>query len=58
MIILEIFFALFIIAMIIFGKVEFSSRVFKLSINIAGRSFPLISVIRKKEGSGNDNVSI
>ena len=58
MVILEIFFALFVIAMILFGKVEFSSKVFKLSVVIAGRTFPLISVIRKKDVSGNDNVSI
>lgn len=58
MIILEIFFALFVIAMIVFGKIELSSRGLKLSLNIAGRVIPLISIIRKNGDSGNDNVSI
>ena len=57
MIILEIFFALFVIAMIVFGKVEISSKAFKLSLNVAGRVLPLISIVRKKD-NGNDNVSI
>lgn len=57
MIVLEIFFALFVIAVILFGKIEFSSKAFKLSVAIAGRVFPLISIVRKKD-NGNDNVSI
>lgn len=57
MIILEFFFAIFIIAMMIFGKMEFSSKEFKLSMNIAGRNFSLFS-IRKKSDYNNDNVSI
>jgi len=58
MIILEIFFALFVIAIILFGKIEFSTKAFKLSVTVAGRNIPLISVARKKETDGNDNVSI
>lgn len=58
MIIFEIFLALFVITMLFFGKIEFSSKSLKLSINIAGRNFPLISIIKKKDDSGNDNVSI
>jgi|MudIll2142460700_1097286.scaffolds.fasta_scaffold104369_2 hypothetical protein len=58
MIILEIFFALFVIAMILFGKVEFTPKTFKLSINIAGRTFPLISIVKKRDTNGSDNVSI
>lgn len=57
MIILEFFFVLLVIAMIVFGKVEISSKAFKLSLNVAGRVFPLISIVRKKD-NGNDNVSI
>lgn len=57
MIILEIFFALFIIAMMIFGKIELSPKAFELSMNIAGRNFSLFS-IRKKSYSDDDNVSI
>lgn len=57
MIILEFFFAFFVIAMMIFGKMELSSKEFKLSMNIAGRNFSLFS-IRKKGNSDNDNVSI
>ena len=58
MIVLEIFFVLFVIAMIVFGKVEISSKAFKLSLNVAGRVFPLISIVRKKDSNGNDNISV
>ena len=58
MIILEIFFALFIVAIILFGKIEFSSCHLKVSLNIRGVQIPLISIARKKEPNGNDNVSI
>lgn len=57
MFILEIFFALLLIAVVLFGKLEFSKSSFKLSILIAGRSFPLVSVVRKNDSNGN-NVSI
>lgn len=58
MIILEIFFALLVVAVILFGKIEFSTKAFKLSVTIAGRTFPLISILRKKDTNGSDNVSL
>ena len=55
MIILEIFFALFIVALILFGKIEFSSHFLKVYLTIKGIQIPLISISRKKD---TDNVSI
>lgn len=48
MIILEIFFALFIIALLVFGKIEIHKNTgilfLKLSLVIAGKQYPLITI--------------
>lgn len=52
MIILEIFFALFIVIVLLFGKIEFSSKAFSLSLIVAGKVYPLISITRKRDTNG------
>lgn len=44
MIILDLFFAIFIVVIILFGRIEFTSSYFKVFININGWVQPLISI--------------
>lgn len=57
MVLLELFFALLLIAIILFGKIEISATSFKVVLKIGGWTQPLISVAYNKKNSG-DNVSI
>lgn len=44
MVILDLFFAILIVAIILFGRIEFTSSYFKVFININGWVQPLISI--------------
>lgn len=61
MILLEVFFAILIVILVIFGKIEFlsspSQSSFKIGIEVKGTVYPLLTISRKKS-TGKDNVSI
>lgn len=58
MILLEIFIPLFIIAMVLFGKIEISSTSFKAFLKIGGWTQPLVSISFGTKKNSGENVSI